>query len=82
MRRGHVDDVDVGVSHELGVGAVGGGVRGAVDLLEEVGGAGRALQGGDGCDGVGDVVDGAGGGVGEEVPAKDWRSRRSAIVFF
>ena len=67
VRGGDVDDVDVGVRDEFGVGAVcGGGVGDSVgfdEFLRAGGGAGR----GDGGDGVRDVGDGAGGGVDQEV---------------
>lgn len=55
MRRSNVDDIDIGIGHELGVGTIGGGGAGAVDALDEVGGA---VGGGGRCDGddvMGDV---------------------------
>lgn len=72
VRRRDVDDVDVGVRHELGVGTVGRRVRGAVDGLDEVGGTRHAREGRDGRDLVGYVVDVADGGVREEVLAEAW----------
>lgn len=67
MRGGDVDDIDVWVRDEGGVGAVCFGGRRGVELVEEVLGAGGG-GGGCGCDDlVADVVDGAGGGVDEEV---------------
>ena len=63
VRGGDVDDVDVGVFHELVIGAVGGGRGGAVAGLEEFAGAVGGGGGGCGGDGVLDVVDVAGGRV-------------------
>jgi hypothetical protein len=38
MRGSHVDDINVGVGHELSVRAICLGCRRAVDFLDEVGG--------------------------------------------
>ena len=72
VRGGDVDDIDGFVGDEVGVGAVGGGGVGGGDGEggDEGLGAGEGGGGCDGGDGVGDVVDGAGGGGEEEVPDK------------
>ena len=72
VRGRNVDDVNVGICNQLGVGAVGGGVGGAVNGLEERGTAVSALEGGDGGDLVGYIVDVAGGRVREEILAEGW----------
>ena len=68
VRRGHVDDVDVGVIHE-GLVVTVGGAGGAGDLVgvDELGGFVDGGRGGDGGDLVGDVGGIAGLGVLEEV---------------
>ena len=69
MRGGDVDDVDGRVGDEFRIGAVGGGGVGGGDGEggDEGLGAGEGGGGCDGGDGVGDVVDGTGGGGEEEV---------------
>lgn len=70
VRGRNVDDVDVGVGHELRVRAVGFGTGRAVDLLDEAGGpVGRAGRG-DGHDLVLDIGVLAGSRVGQEVLAE------------
>jgi len=70
--RGDINDVDVWVGHELCVGTVGFGAAGSADFFQE----GRRAGGGGGgcgcCNDVLHVVDGAGGGVGEEVFCECW----------
>jgi hypothetical protein len=67
VRRGDVDDVDLGVGDEVGVAAVGACRRGGVDFGEEGLCAGNAVGGGGGDDGVNDVGDAPGRGGDEEV---------------
>jgi hypothetical protein len=72
MRRRYIDNVDVRVSHELGVGTVSLGCGRAVDFLDEGGGAIRRGGRRDGDNLMLDVVDRAGGWVGEDVLAECW----------
>jgi hypothetical protein len=71
--RGDVDDVDVGVGHQLVVGTVGLGRAGGLDLGEELSGAvlGAGRRGGG--DLMAHVVHIARGRVGEEVLGEDCR---------
>lgn len=65
MRGCDVDYVDGRVFDELVVGAVGFGGAGALHFLDEGFGAGFGGGGCRGCEDVLDIVDIAGGGVGE-----------------
>jgi hypothetical protein len=67
VRRGHVDDVDVGVAHELLVAAVGRGLAGELQLRYEVRRARGRRRRCDGGHGVRDIVGAAGVRVLEEV---------------
>lgn len=75
---GDVDDVDVGVGDEVGVGAVGFGGGGRADFGEELLGLGDGGGGAGGGDDVFDVVDAAGGGVDDEVFGEDGRDPATA----
>lgn len=85
VRGGDVDDVDVGVGDELGVGTVGLGGRGTLDLLDEAGSTVGRARGGDGDNLVADIVDVADGRVAEQVSAErccicqSWRMRGGTL---
>ena len=68
VRRGDVDDVDVGIGHEFAVGAIGFCRRGSIDLLDKFLRALLARGAADCDDGVLHVCDTAALGVDEEVP--------------
>lgn len=57
VRCSHVDDVDVLVGHQLFVGAVGGGIRGAFAVFEELPCSVGGGRGSGGHDGVLDIAD-------------------------
>ena len=62
-----IDNVYIWIFYELGVGTVGFGAGWGFDVFQESGGP-RGRGGGCGCcDDMLDIVDIAGGGVGEEV---------------
>jgi len=67
MRCGDVDDVDVGIFDEFGVGAIGLCFRGGFDVFEELFSSRGGRRGCCCYDGVMDVVDIAGSRVGEEI---------------
>ena len=83
---GDVDNVDVWVGGELGVGAVGACCGGCADGFEELGGAGCGCGGGGCCDDVADIGCIAGLGIDEEVFCKCWsgvrKGRLKKIVGF
>lgn len=67
VRAGDIDKVNIRVFDEVGVGAVGGTIRGFHVLGDEGLSARFGAARGDGRDGVGNVVDAAEGRVDEEV---------------
>lgn len=56
VRGSNVDNVDIGVGNELGVGAICGSAAGTIDALDEVSGAVRRARGSDGDDLMDDAV--------------------------
>lgn len=80
VRGGDVDDVDVGVGDELGVGAVGLCGARAVDLFDEAGGAVAGAGRRDGDDFVANVADFTDSGVAEEITAEGCEQAVSRVV--